>query len=62
MYAGKKQNLPLCASCSLCAQDIRANEKRWYCNGVTVCADCFLQFAREELKPFEYLPGEERTE
>ncbi len=28
----------------------------------TVCADCFLPFAREELRPFEYILGEEMAE
>ena len=47
------------AVCSLCAQDIYAGETLWYRNGVTVCADCFVPFAREELRPFEYIFGEE---
>ena len=47
------------AVCTLCAQEIRAGERLWRRSGTTVCADCFLPFAREELSPFEYILGEE---
>ena len=50
------------AVCSLCAQEIRAGETLWQRDGATVCADCFLPFAREELRPFEYILGEEMAE
>jgi len=45
--------------CSLCAQDIFPGEQVWSRNGRTVCADCFVPFAREELRPFAYIFGEE---
>ena len=48
--------------CSLCAQEIRAGETLWQRDGATVCTDCFLPFAREELRPFEYILGEEMAE
>lgn len=48
--------------CSLCAQEIRAGETLWQRDGATVCTDCFLLFAREELRPFEYILGEEMAE
>ena len=47
------------AICSLCAQDIYLGERAWRCNGVTVCRDCFMQFARGMLEPFEIMLGEE---
>lgn len=47
------------AVCSLCAQEIRAGETLWYRNGRAVCPDCFPRFAREELRAFEYILGEE---
>ena len=47
------------AVCSLCAQEIFPGERAWCRNGQTVCADCFVPFAREELRPFEYIFGEE---
>lgn len=50
------------AVCSLCAQEIFSGECVWYHNGRTVCEDCFPSFAREELKPFEYISGEETAE
>ena len=50
------------AVCTLCAQEICAGEHMWYHNGTSVCEDCFLSFAREELKPFEYILGEETAE
>ena len=50
------------AVCSLCAQEIRAGETLWQRDGATVCTDCFLPFAREELRPFEYILGEEMVE
>ena len=45
-----------------CAQEIRAGETLWQRDGATVCTDCFLPFAREELRPFEYILGEEMAE
>ena len=48
--------------CSLCAQEIHAGETLWYRNGQAVCPDCFPRFAREELRPFEYILGEEMAE
>ena len=48
------------AVCSLCAQEILPGERLWYCSGTTACADCFARFAREALRPFEYILGEER--
>lgn len=59
-FAAKKRGLR--AQCSLCAQDIRAGERLWYRNGLTVCTGCFARFAREELRPFEQILGEEREE
>ena len=47
---------------SLCAQELRAGETLWQRDGATICADCFLPFAREELRPFEYILGEEMAE
>ena len=61
MYAGKRHHDSVHAVCSLCAQDIYAGETLWYRNGVTVCADCFPRFAREELRSFEYILGEAST-
>ena len=46
--------------CSLCAQEILPGERLWYCSGTTACADCFARKAREALRPFEYILGEER--
>ena len=48
------------AVCSFCAQEILPGERLWYCSGTTACADCFVPFAREALRPFEYILGEER--
>ena len=64
MYIGKERRSPApkrapCAVCSLCAQDILPGEKLWYQNGITACADCFLLFASETLRPFECRAGEE---
>ena len=59
MYAGRRRDLPVRAVCSLCAQDIYAGERLWQCNGLTVCEDCFSQFAHEMLRPFAYILGEE---
>ena len=50
------------AVCSLCAQEIRTGETLWYRNGQAVCPDCFPRFAREELRAFEYILGEETAE
>ena len=55
-------NGPPLAVCTLCAQEIRAGERLWYRSGITVCADCFTRFAREELRAFEYTLGEETEE
>ncbi len=46
--------------CSFCAQEILPGERLWYRSGTTACADCFVPFAREALRPFEYILGEER--
>ena len=46
--------------CSLCAQEILPGERLWYRSGTTACTDCFAPFAREALRPFEYILGEER--
>ena len=46
--------------CSLCAQEILPGERLWYRSGTTACTDCFAPFAREVLRPFEYILGEER--
>ena len=67
MYPQKRRRAALQKSvprgvCSLCAQEIRAGETLWQRDGATVCADCFLPFAREELRPFEYILGEEMAE
>ena len=48
------------AVCSFCAQEILPGERLGYCSGTTACADCFARFAREALRPFEYILGEER--
>ena len=58
---GAQKDMPR-AVCSLCAQEIRAGETLWQRDGATVCTDCFLPFAREELRPFEYILGEEMAE
>lgn len=50
------------AVCTLCAQEICAGERMWCYNGMSVCPDCFLPFAREVLRSFEVIPGEEREE
>ncbi len=50
------------AVCTLCAQEIYPGETLWHHSGTTVCADCFARFAREELKCFEYILGEETVE
>ena len=55
LYTGRRHLSPVRAVCSLCAQDIYAGETLWYRSGVTVCADCFPRFAREALRPFEYI-------
>ena len=60
-YAAAGKQLPQ-AVCTLCAQEICAGECVWYRNGITVCTDCFARFAREELKSFEYILGEETAE
>ena len=57
-YSAAEKRTPQ-AVCTLCAQEIRAGETLWQRDGATVCADCFLPFAREELRPFEYIFGEE---
>lgn len=67
MYTGKGKKKAagkqaVCAVCTRCAQEICAGERAWYHNGTTVCADCFADFAREELRQFEYIPGEEMAE
>ena len=59
MYVRIRRDLPVRAVCSLCAQDIYAGEMLWQYSGITVCEDCFLQFAHEMLRPFAYLLGEE---
>ena len=51
-----------CAVCSLCAQEIYYGERIWCCNGLTVCRDCFDLFARDALRPFERILGEEMEE
>ena len=55
MYERRRLYSPVRAVCSLCEQDIYAGETLWYRSGVTVCADCFPRFAREALRPFEYI-------
>ena len=59
LYERRMPYPPVRAVCSLCAQDIYAGETLWYRNGVTVCADCFPRFAREALRPFACILGEE---
>lgn len=60
-YSAAEKRTPQ-AVCTLCAQEICAGESVWYRSGITVCADCFTRFAREELKSFEYILGEETAE
>ena len=45
------------ATCSLCAQEIYAGERAWQRRGLTVCRDCFCDFARQELQPYEITIG-----
>lgn len=56
------QHDPAGAVCSLCAQDIYIGESVWRCGGMTVCRDCFTQFAEDMLRPFEMKLGEEMVE
>jgi len=36
--------------CTFCGQEIPLGEEYWACNGSRICADCFLEFARQELE------------
>ncbi len=38
--------------CSLCHRDIPKWAEYWYCNGATVCQDCFPQYAKGEFGPY----------
>lgn len=47
-----------CAVCSLCRRELFWGEEVWRLNGITVCSDCFADFARVELLPFCVILGE----
>ena len=48
-----------CAQCSRCDRELFFGEEIWRCNGETVCPDCFISFAHEQLSPFHTILGEE---
>lgn len=45
--------------CTLCGQEIPLGEEYWACNGNRVCADCFIEFARQELASCRETRGKE---
>ena len=45
--------------CTLCGQEITTGQEYWACNGSRVCADCFAEFARQELSACHETRGKE---
>ena len=45
--------------CTLCGREITTGEEYWACNGNRICANCLLEFARQELAPCHETRGKE---
>lgn len=46
-------------TCTRCGREIPKGEEYWYLNGASVCSDCLVAFAQEELSPYRHVREED---